>query len=136
MSLNIEKTHYMIFSNRGRKTSLDCDIQIGGSTIDRVSNTKFLGLIIDSHLTWKFHIDLLCRKISKNIGIILKCRKIFKQDTLVKLYNSYTNISHLLYSYMGSNLWLLLDQGDTFTKTHSSHYCRCCTSYTHRTTFY
>ena len=43
-------------------------------------------MIIDSNLTWKYHIDYICNKISKNIGIILKARKIFSQETLNMLY--------------------------------------------------
>ena len=85
MSLNIEKTHYMVFCNRGRSFSLNSDVRIAGTNIERVNHTKFLGIIIDSKLSWKFHIDHVCSKISKNIGIIQKCRKIFNKDTLITL---------------------------------------------------
>ena len=101
MSLNVEKTHYIVFSNRGKTTNLDTNVQIAGSVIEKVNFTKFLGIIIDKNLTWKFHVDHVCSKISKNIGIILRCRKIFDQNTLVTLYNSFIEP----YIQYGIHIW-------------------------------
>ena len=52
LSLNVLKTHYMIFTTRNR-TIDDLDIEIDHVKIDRVFSTKFLGVQIDSKLTWK-----------------------------------------------------------------------------------
>ena len=49
-----------------------------------VNTTKFLGVQIDSKLTWKMHIEYTCKKLSKCVGILCKARK--------KLYN----LSHQL----------------------------------------
>ena len=57
MSLNIEKTHYIVFSTIGRSTHSDIPVQIGGSPIEKVEYTKFLGIMIDSKLSWKL---ILC----------------------------------------------------------------------------
>ena len=89
MSLNVDKTHFMIFKSRWKKISREKDIIINGSVISEVASTKFLGVIIDSHLTWKPHIDYVSKKIAKNIGIIIKARKIFDKDTLLTLYYSF-----------------------------------------------
>ena len=35
---------------------------------------KYLGLMIDSNLSWKYHIESICHKITKSIGIIAKIR--------------------------------------------------------------
>ena len=101
MSLNIEKTNYMIFTNHRKSIVFDNSVQISGSAIERVYNTKFLGIIIDSHLTWKSHIDSVCGKIAKNIGIILKCRKVFTTQTLTTLYNSFI----MPYIKYGIHIW-------------------------------
>ena len=79
----------MIFKSRWKKISREKDIIINGSVISEVASTKFLGVIIDSHLTWKPHIDYVSKKIAKNIGIIIKARKIFDKDTLLTLYYSF-----------------------------------------------
>ena len=52
LSLNVLKTHYMIFSSRNRIID-DIDIKIDNVKIGRVYTTKFLGVQIDSKLTWK-----------------------------------------------------------------------------------
>ena len=89
MSLNVDKTHFMIFKSQSKKVSREKNIIINGSQISEVTSTKFLGVMIDSHLTWKPHIDYISKKIAKNIGIIIKARRIFEKDTLLTLYYSF-----------------------------------------------
>ena len=55
LSLNIKKTHYMIF-NRKKKYCCDAMLRIDKQLIE-VSETKFLGVIIDNGLKWKKHIQ-------------------------------------------------------------------------------
>ena len=64
MSLNVDKTHYMIFRPKSKKIIKEKDIIINGCKIDEVNATKFLGVIIDSNLTWEPHIDYISTKIS------------------------------------------------------------------------
>ena len=40
--------------------------------IKQVVDTKFLGIIIDQHLSWKSQISFLSKKISKTLGIIAR----------------------------------------------------------------
>ena len=89
MSLNVDKTHFMIFKLRAKKISRQNNIVINGCTISEVESKKFLCAIIDSHLTWKLHIDHISSKVAKNIGIIIKARRIFDKDTLHTLYHSF-----------------------------------------------
>ena len=39
------------------------NIELGGVSLQRVSSTKFLGVIIDENLTWKNHIDAVSKTI-------------------------------------------------------------------------
>ena len=64
------------------------DVKLQQNFLD-VKSTKFLGVIIDANLTWKDHIDYISTKISKNIGIIKKARKLFDNKTLLTLYYSF-----------------------------------------------
>ena len=43
-------------------------------TLEMKDYVKYLGLMIDSNLSWKYHIESICHKISKSIGIITKIR--------------------------------------------------------------
>ena len=51
--------------------------------------TKFLGVQIDSQLTWKTHIEYSCKKLSKCVGILCKARKKLYKSTLISLYYSF-----------------------------------------------
>ena len=50
--------------------------------------TEFLGIYIDENLTWKYHMDHICRKVSKSIEIMYKSRYIFSKSLMKKLYFS------------------------------------------------
>ena len=39
------------------------------------NNIKFLGIIIDKHLTFKNQVDMIAQKISKSVGILFKLSK-------------------------------------------------------------
>ena len=60
-------------------------IVIDGHKIEEVSQTKFLGVILDNKLNWAAHCNYICCKMSKGIGIIIKARKVFNE---MSLYNS------------------------------------------------
>ena len=85
LSLNIKKTHYMIF-NRKKKCCCDVMLRIDKQLIEEVSETKFLGVIIDNGLKWKKHIQYTSKKISKGIGMIIKARHCLNTNALITLY--------------------------------------------------
>ena len=47
---------------------------------------KYLGVMIDESLTWKYHIAFICSRISRNIGIISKLRHYLSIQQLKQLY--------------------------------------------------
>ena len=61
LSLNVLKTHYMIFTPRN-KIIEDIYTQFYGVNIQLIFVTTFLGVQIDSNLTWKHHIEYTCKK--------------------------------------------------------------------------
>ena len=52
----------MIFTPRNKIVD-DISIIIDSTKISWVYVTKFLGVQIDSHLSWKMHINYICKKI-------------------------------------------------------------------------
>ena len=88
LSLNIKKTHFMIFSKR-KQPQPDVNIKIKGRPIEEVDRTKFLGTIVDNKLSWKYHISYISGKIARGIGIIKKARKFLKKESLLSLYYSF-----------------------------------------------
>ena len=73
LSLNTEKTNFMIFRPRG-KNEVCPTIHICGAEIQEVDSAKFLGRMVDNELNWMEHIKCISRKIAKDIGIIIKAR--------------------------------------------------------------
>ena len=65
----------------------------------RENVTKFLGLLIDEHLSWKQHIDMVSSKISKSIGILYKSRDVLSKQCLKQLYfpfiHNYVNYANI-----------------------------------------
>jgi hypothetical protein len=88
LSLNIGKTHTMVFSPKKTQSS-NVRIIINGIVLETVTKTKFLGLILDNKLSWKNHALYLSNKMSKSIGILSLARKYLDQTTLLQLYYSF-----------------------------------------------
>ena len=73
LSLNIDKTNFVIFHHPQKKIRHSLKIRIYDKIIKHV-NSKFLGIMIDSNLNWKHHIYEVSKKCSINIGILSKLR--------------------------------------------------------------
>ena len=94
LSLNIKKTNYIIFhpyqkqiNSNIRIKAYDCRTQTLFD-LERKDHVKYLGVIIDQHLSWKHHINYIALKISRNIGIISRLRHFVPLKTLLSIYNS------------------------------------------------
>ena len=85
LTVNIKKTHYMMFHRTRIKYNLR-DIIINGKNVAYTKNTKFIGVIIDNKLTWSDHIIYIQNTISKSIGIIHKIRNFVTKNRLRNLY--------------------------------------------------
>lgn len=70
---------------------MKCDdfVKIQNKRLEKLSETKFLGVYIDSKLTWQQHISFTKRKISKGIGILSKAKKTLNIESLTTLYYSF-----------------------------------------------
>ena len=89
LSLNVKKTHYMLFGLRKKRIITDEVLYINNEIITNVKSTKFLGVMIDCKMSWAEHIHYIKCKISKGVGILCKARKVLKRSTLLCLYYSF-----------------------------------------------
>ena len=65
LSLNLTKTNFMIFHPRQKKVNVNVPLTLENTVIKQVTETKFLGVLIDQHLSWKPHIDFVSKKFRK-----------------------------------------------------------------------
>ena len=99
LTLNVDKSKYMLFHKL--KPLPDIAIHINNVPINKVPNFNYLGIMIDEHMSWENHIQMISMKISKIIGITKRLRYIFPQRILLTLYKSLI-VSHLHYGIL---LW-------------------------------
>ena len=101
LSVNIKKTNYVVFKSAQKKASSDLPLSFNSQILKEKNAVKFLGAYIDNSLTWKSHINHVCKKMSKSIGVIFRSRFFLTEKTLLSLY--YT----LVYPYISycSTVW-------------------------------
>ena len=74
-----------------RKRDMEISLNISNSdgsshALERKQCIKYLGVMIDESLTWKYHIAFVCSRISRNIGIISKLRYYLSIQQLKQIY--------------------------------------------------
>ncbi len=86
LSLNVVKTHYMLFGYKPIPKTLKLNINLDGKDIEKADSTKFLGVFFDDKLKWNVHISHIVNKISRGLGILGRVRNIVPFDVLKTLY--------------------------------------------------
>ena len=86
LTLNANKSYYIIFSLK--KIPNDLRITIGDHVLDRRTQGKFLGIVLDEKLRFSEHVDYLTNKISKLTGLMCKLKTFFPCEILKNIYQS------------------------------------------------
>ena len=74
--------------------NINRQIVIENNVLGQVDNTKFLGVYIDQHLTWKTHVNFIAAKISKSVELLYKAKYYLPSKSLLTLYYA------LVYPYL------------------------------------
>ena len=88
LSLNLTYAKWTLFQSQNKKRLIADNLPIlyiDNFEIVKESVTKFLGIFIDENLTWKYHIEYVCNKVSKSIGITYKSRNILSERLMKQL---------------------------------------------------
>ena len=101
ISLNASKTELIIFRDPRKKNTYDLKIKIDGKKIIPSRYVKYLGVLIDCHLSWHTHEMELQTKLSRAIRMLCKIRHFVKFTTLRMIYFGIFS-SILMY---GSQIW-------------------------------
>ncbi len=96
LSLNVGKTHFLIFKPKNKTENIEINISIANSIIQRSKTKKYLGLFFDDDMSWKSHIKYITQKVSKAIGIMYRLRPYVNSRILRSVYFSIV-YSHLTY---------------------------------------
>ena len=92
LTLNTKKSNYVIFHLYQKKVNYQVQLKLFDPNTNSVAYLeqqdymKYLGILIDKNLSWKYHIDYLASKISITIGIIARLRHFIPLSTLLTIY--------------------------------------------------
>ena len=99
VTLNVVKTAAMYFSKRFHDAH--SVLRIINKNLSFVEFTKYLGVFIDTKLTFTKHVETICKKISKNIGLLNRISIFSPGIILERLYCAFFFIYELLQFDMG-----------------------------------
>ena len=85
LSLSVEKSCYSVFGCDVSAASA-YTISLGKINLNPVNCAKYLGIVIDSDLSWKSHIEYLFKKLLRFTGIFYKLRSKAQPNVLRMLY--------------------------------------------------
>ena len=86
LALNIDKTNFVIFHSPQNIPNDRVIIKFGRKKVNQETCVKFLGVLLDSSLSWKPHITELSKKLSRTVGLFDKTRHYAPLETLKLLY--------------------------------------------------
>jgi len=89
LSLNVEKTFYVVFHRAKLKAGSNITLSMNDTILNKTSSIKYLGIIIDHKLKWNEHIAYVKNKIAKGVGIMYRARSLLDKRRLVDLYYSF-----------------------------------------------
>ena len=82
-------TKYIVFgTQQGLRNGVDMQLYMNRERLERVPHMKYLGVILDQHLTFDEHVAYLQSKVVKKLGIVRKARDFLDRPAAITLYKS------------------------------------------------
>ena len=94
LMLKAKKSNYVIFRPYQRKLNYSVNIEMIDNctqiptTLQCEDHVKYLGVLLDSNLSWKFHINIVALKVSRTVGVVARLRHFVPHTTLLNIYQS------------------------------------------------
>ena len=85
MKLNDDQCHLLVFVD---KTN-DVSVTVGNSLIKESSEEKLLGVTIDKDLSFKTHLDSLCKKATQKLHALARISKFMDTEKIVLMMNTF-----------------------------------------------
>ncbi len=99
LTLNPNKCKTMIIS-RKRNSVQPPQLTLNGTPLEQVETFKYLGVLLSSDLSWSTHVESICTKARKIIGLLY--RRFYGNVNQQSLYSLY--MAHLCTPIL--NMWL------------------------------
>ena len=82
ISLNAGKTELVIFQHPNKKINYEFKIKMNGKKIYESNYVIYLGILIDSHLNWSYHLNSVSTKLAHANGMLSKIRQHYPQSAM------------------------------------------------------
>ena len=86
MSLYVKKTEMVIFKSKQKKFEGDLKIKLSAKRLYPTENVKYLGVKIDTNLSWQYHVNGLSVKLNRANALLFKMRKHVRCKILRSIY--------------------------------------------------
>ena len=88
ISLNVNKTEIVLFRPKNKIICKNMNFRISGQKITPTTHTRYLGILMDQHLSWDQHLKMLKQKLIRANGLLAKVRYYLSPKLLRTLYFS------------------------------------------------
>ena len=102
LRVNTKKTEIVLFRSQKTIIKKNMNFWISGEKLNIVKETKYLGMIMDEHLTFKIHMDTMKLKLIKANGLLAKLRHYMNPPLFIRTIYYAIFEPHLWY---GCQLW-------------------------------
>ena len=97
---NHSKTKRLLFgTSQPLQTSSGFVLQIQGKDIEKVTKFNYLRVMLDEQLHCKEHIDSICNKVNKRLGILARIRSCLALKAAKCVYNTTHRANPVLYGH-------------------------------------
>lgn len=96
LTMNEKKTKLMHVHAHSKNLENTIAVHVNRKTVETVDNIVYLGLHLDSHLTWEAHTRELCKQMRPMVGILYKLSRTLPQKQLLNMYYAFIH-SHITY---------------------------------------
>ena len=111
LSLNLQKTKFMLFGKRSLNENII--LRVNDQRLERVTEFKMLGVIMDNLLTWKPQIAAAQKNLASSVSVLWKVRNLLNYSSLRSLYYGLVDprlcyCAEIWGQSFKSNLWPLI----------------------------
>ena len=100
LSIIASKTNYIIFQtpkSQSVKTTTSLQLKLKNNKVEKVSSTRFLGVIINKNLSWKYHMHMIKQKMRAALGAVMRIRSYYHlKPCLVFITRCYSAMSAIV----------------------------------------
>ncbi len=89
LQLNLNKTKCMFFHNGYKfRNANELAIQHNGLQVEQVNSFKYLGVYLDPTLSFKDHVEYICKKSKQRTGMLWRMRHFISEPLAFQLYTA------------------------------------------------